>query len=335
MISIVMKVKHLYHLIFLFCIFSSNYAIAGKHIAPDVSPPSYEYDFLQFPKAISSPEQLTIPLKKAGNLFIIEAKIDSIVGNFIFDTGAPGLVLNKTYFRDYQKVYNSSEAGITGANSQYFRKKIASFEVSNLRFKNILADVTELGHLENKRKTKILGLIGASFLKDFEAIVDYKNSVMHLYAVDKKGKLLHPNSSLYSIKQKYKIQYTNNVICVQAAIGGKAIKFCLDTGAESNVIDIASKNEILETVSITKRVELSGASSKKTEVFYGFMNEFSINNLNIPKMGTMLTDLSNLRKVYGISIYGMLGYDFFKQGLISINIRKKELGIQLYKEAKQ
>src|SRR5512138_3041409 len=42
----------------------------------------------------------TIPLKRAGRLFMIEVVIDGITGNLIFDTGASKLVLNSTYFRN-------------------------------------------------------------------------------------------------------------------------------------------------------------------------------------------------------------------------------------------
>ena len=46
-------------------------------------------------------ESITIPLKRAGRLFLLEAHIDEESGNFIFDTGAADLVLNSTYFRKY------------------------------------------------------------------------------------------------------------------------------------------------------------------------------------------------------------------------------------------
>jgi len=46
-------------------------------------------------------QSITIPLKRAGRLFLIEATIDDQEGNLVFDTGSSGLVLNKTYFRKY------------------------------------------------------------------------------------------------------------------------------------------------------------------------------------------------------------------------------------------
>jgi hypothetical protein len=62
--------------------------------------------FLKVPAIEPDPEPygdfktLIVPFKKVGNLIVVEAQIDSVYGNFILDTGAPGLVLNKTYFRD-------------------------------------------------------------------------------------------------------------------------------------------------------------------------------------------------------------------------------------------
>src|SRR5574343_801004 len=44
-------------------------------------------------------DTLKLPLKRAGNLLLVEADVDGQRGNFILDTGAPGLVLNTTYFR--------------------------------------------------------------------------------------------------------------------------------------------------------------------------------------------------------------------------------------------
>src|SRR5688572_15324204 len=39
-----------------------------------------------------------IPFSRAGNLILIRARADTTEGSFILDTGAPGLILNMTYF---------------------------------------------------------------------------------------------------------------------------------------------------------------------------------------------------------------------------------------------
>ena len=69
-----------------------------------------------FPDPIPQGEsaKISIPIKRAGNLILMEVQIDSIVGNLILDTGAPHLVLNKTYFRNYPLYGNVMASGITG-----------------------------------------------------------------------------------------------------------------------------------------------------------------------------------------------------------------------------
>src|ERR1700753_4525395 len=68
-----------------------------SRLAPDPAPTA---DF----------KTLVVPIKRAGNLIIVEATIDNLEGNFVLDTGAPYLGLNKTYFRDAPHV-DDQEAG--------------------------------------------------------------------------------------------------------------------------------------------------------------------------------------------------------------------------------
>lgn len=46
-------------------------------------------------------DSVVIPLKRAGRLLLIDARVEDQTGNLVFDSGANGLVLNSTYFRDH------------------------------------------------------------------------------------------------------------------------------------------------------------------------------------------------------------------------------------------
>ncbi len=74
-------------------------AIATPRGTEIISPADIAYED---PKPQGNFEKLIIPLKRAQNFFLIEARIDTLVGNFILDTGAPQLVLNKTYFHKWK-----------------------------------------------------------------------------------------------------------------------------------------------------------------------------------------------------------------------------------------
>src|SRR5690242_16787835 len=56
---------------------------------------------LSFYTLASDSASCIIPFNRVGNLMVVKAKADTTEGNFILDTGAPGLVLNITYFRNY------------------------------------------------------------------------------------------------------------------------------------------------------------------------------------------------------------------------------------------
>jgi len=103
-----------------------------------------------------------LPFSRAGNLILIKARVDSIDGNFILDTGAPGLVLNITYFRNYpQTVHDAEQTSITGTSSSTVAKTtVSELNFGTYHYYKAEADLLNLGHIENTKNIKILGLLG-------------------------------------------------------------------------------------------------------------------------------------------------------------------------------
>jgi predicted aspartyl protease len=275
---------------------------------------------------------VTIPLKRAGRLFLLEGTINNIVGNFILDTGASGLVLNTTYFRNAIAVDDEEGGGVTGSTQAVTRTNIRQLAISDLVYTNIPADVTPLGHLENRRGVKILGLFGMSLLKNLEMVIDVRNNELQIYRLDKNGNRTGPASPAVSYDIVQKLREVQNVMFVTATIGGKRLDFCLDTGAESNVISISSGKQVMNTVTITRRSGLSGVGENRGEVLYGTLNEFYMGTKTLVPMETIVCSLTAMSRKYGCPIDGMLGYDFFAKGKIYINLVKKEMGVCLRKE---
>jgi hypothetical protein len=112
------------------------------------------------PSMPAETDVLTIPLKNAGRLFMIEAIIDNQSGNLIFDSGATGLVMNRTYFRKYVKTNVQNSNGITGPVAEVESINLGKVNISGLTFTKIPASLADLGHIENRRGVKVLGLIG-------------------------------------------------------------------------------------------------------------------------------------------------------------------------------
>ena len=279
-------------------------------------------------------ESVVIPLKRVGRLFLIEANIDNIAGNFLFDTGAAQLVLNSTYFRKYMTSSGREGGGITGSTGEVRNALIGKLDVAGLVYHDVTADVTDLGHIENRRGVKILGLFGVCMLKGLELVIDINHNELRLYRLDKAGNRMMARGTEFRGDVTEKIQLYHNILFVKARIGGKILDFCLDTGAESNVINSFANKKVLSTVTILRRSDLMGVGSGEAEVLLGRLNDFFLGEYPIRNMQTIIASLNALSDSYGYPIDGMLGFDFFEKGEVCINLVKNELKISFTKTGK-
>jgi predicted aspartyl protease len=274
---------------------------------------------------------ITIPLKRAGRLFLVEAVIDGVSGNLVFDTGATGLVLNKTYFRDHSLVGGSQSNGITGSTGNIDNTFVNEVRLSELYYKNIRADVADLSHIENRRGVKIIGLMGFNMIRSMEIVIDASHNELQLHRIDKKGNRLQPEEAMITQDHTQKIEPWHPVLIVKADIGGRSLKFCFDTGAETNAINSSAPKCVLSTISITRRSKLGGAGKATNEVLAGSMGDFKLDKTPITDMETVIADLNPLSEVYGTNIDGMLGFNFLEKGVITINLVKKQFSIHFIK----
>lgn len=276
-------------------------------------------------------DMITIPLKGAGRLFMLEAVIDNQKGNLIFDTGASGLVLNRTYFRKYLKLDEQQSNGITGNVGQVDKINVAKMNISGLTYDNTEAALADLGHIENKRGVKVMGLIGFELFKDFEVVIDLNGRELQLHRLDLSGKRKSSASPAFIPDYSQKIDFYKNIVFLKASIGGKILKFCFDTGAETNAINHHSTKNVLNSIAIESMSNLRGAGSTSVEVLFGTIRNFKIGDHSIPDMETIITNLDPLIEAYGVQIDGMLGYNFISQGVISFNFVKKQMDIKFVK----
>ncbi len=277
---------------------------------------------------------ITIPLKRAGRLFFMEGSVNDIPGNFILDTGASNLVLNKTYFRNSIETEQEEGGGVTGAIGTIGKLQAKKIIISDLIYHNVPADVVPLGHLENRRGIKILGLFGMNLLQKTEIVLDLLHNQLQIYKLDRNGERLAKNIAHERYDIRHRISINRNVLFVVANVAGKSLEFCLDTGAESNLLHNGIPKQAMGAVSITRRSTLRGAGSSHGELLMGSISDFTLGTRQIGPMETAVCNLSAMSEKYGYEIDGMLGYDFFMKGKVSLNLVKKEMAIAIYPEGK-
>jgi predicted aspartyl protease len=288
--------------------------------------------FSRDPVIVTDSADFILPFSRAGNLILIKAKADAIEGSFILDTGAPGLILNMTYFRDYpvSESYSGEEGGgITGSVSGYGHTLIKKLSFGAVNYFKVEADRINLGHIENSKGIKILGLLGVQLFKQFEMIIDYENSVIHLHHITKKDGKQYRHSMLAdtSAYSEFPIDVAHNKILAYGKVGNKKLTFLVDTGAESNVIDSRLSENVLDNVVITRRMVLNGAGNKKVDALYGDMNNLLMGNRALKTMPVLVTNLEKMCYAYDKCLDGMLGFDFLSMHKIGFNFVKRKMYI--------
>lgn len=268
---------------------------------------------------------VTLPLKRAGRLLLLEGTLDNTSGNFILDTGSSELVLNETYFRGPIRFNDEEGGGVTGETGSVSHMIVKELSFSELVFRDVSADVIPLGHLENRRGVRILGLLGMSLLKNMEISIDIEMNELQLSLLDKTGSRLDGRPAAEKCDIVQPVEMFRNIIFVKAAIGGKELDFCLDTGAESNVLCAETNKKVLSKVTISRRANLSGSGQGQGEVLFGTLTDFSMGGHSLSPMETIVCCLASMEEKYGYAVDGMLGYDFFAKGRIVINPVKQTL----------
>jgi len=269
-----------------------------------------------------------IPFKTVDRLLVIEGMINDKKGNFIIDTGSEALILNKVHFNTF--LYNNQKEGVTsGVISTLdnpLEKTIRKLSLENLNLKNKNSDVINLSHIEKSKKIKLLGIIGYSILKDYEIFIDLYLNQITLTKIDKEGNKKGNSVYLEEIVDSVKFDLKKHTIVLEAFVNKEKINLGLDTGAEFNQINNRINKQVLKSFYPKKRIQLTGASSKKIEVLYGNLHRVQLNDKNyFGPMKTILTNLNNMNKAFGTNLDGILGYDFFAQKRVIINYKKEIL----------
>jgi hypothetical protein len=269
-----------------------------------------------------------IPLKRAGRLLYMEAIVDGQIGNLIFDSGASGLVLNQAYFTDYQVVYDAEAGGISGSAGPLYRKKVGELNLGPLVMKDLRANVTHLGHIENKRGIKVLGLLGISLLEDYEIILDMRNNSLELVPLDAKGSVAKEPLLKKAWDEILPIDYLNRIVSLRLVIAGKKVPVCLDTAAEMSYLDSRCGDKVLQEVNILRTVNLSGAGTSRIEVLYGELRELQIGKRSLPDFPLLIGPMKEMNQAYGLSLKGMLGFDFLQMTVLKINLKNETMAIR-------
>ena len=316
-----------YLLLLLFILFGHNTDAAKVPVIGGISFPDAYYS--PDPPPLADFKTLIVPLKKAGNLIIIEATVDSLEGNFVLDTGAPYLVLNETYFRNSPHLVMGESEGINGPSAS-FTIVVHNFNILDLKYSRLTADVTDLSAIENGRGIKILGLLGTRLLSKFIVTVDLAKGVLYIQKPDRDGNIPETEKVYHNRSMVAPFRYLNDIIYLKAAVNGTNRWFAFDTGAETNLLDYDRSKNLVKSMQVINRSKVTGVGGTGFEVIYARFDQLVVGDHLFTQNHILLTDLEKMGKAYDHTVEGILGSDFFARGVFTINFVKKEFEMYIY-----
>ncbi|MGV3539656.1 MAG: aspartyl protease family protein [Rufibacter sp.] len=296
----------------------SSYFPFFTELPPALSPEAFFAPYIE-----SDSASAVIPFTRAGNLILIKASADSTEGNFILDTGAPHVVLNITYFRHYpmNRSAQAEQTSVTGGGQPMVNTVLKKFTLGPYRYFRGTASLANLGHLENTKGVKILGLLGMELFKQFEMIIDYERNLLYLHLLHKKEAKSYKSTQLADTAAYHEvpIYFKDNKVVTSTQVAGKKLEFIIDSGAETNLLDSRLPDKILEHVDITGRVILTGTGNKKVEALLGSVGNLLIGNRNFGALDVLLTNFEKTCFSYNGCVNGVLGYSFLSRKKVGFN----------------
>ena len=118
--------------------------------------------------------------------YLIEAKVNSINGRFILDTGASNSCICTSLEDKFKVISEDSKEKASSANSEMTHTKISKSNVIQIGKWNSNASLItfDMSHINNalsqKKIDPIDGIVGADILKKSKAILDYKSNKLYL-----------------------------------------------------------------------------------------------------------------------------------------------------------
>ena len=118
--------------------------------------------------------------------YLIEAKVNSVNGKFILDTGASNSCICTSLENKFKVISKESKEKASSATSQMTYTKISKSNTIQIgKWEDIINLISfEMNHINNalsqKKVPPIDGIVGADILKKSKAILDCKSNKLYL-----------------------------------------------------------------------------------------------------------------------------------------------------------
>ncbi len=273
---------------------------------------------------ISSKKEKTSPTASntssfnfSGGLIMVNVSVNGERGDYILDTGAPGLVLNSTV-----ETESFVHASSVSSSIRVGEILVENFQWGNLEKTNVEGYTLDISHMGKANAESPDGLIGYQILKSNSVLVNFENQEVAILSKKDLRSTLKQSKGYVTIP----FETEGHLPVIKLKINGKKYRFAIDTGAEKNLMDDKSFVELNpENVKFELMQGLDGGIRK---VAIGQLENIASKAYDIDKMNFLFSDMSYVNEgENGYNIDGLLGLPFFQNKTFVIDYRKGEIHV--------
>lgn len=255
-------------------------------------------------------KKIEIPFTMDRNLIIIEAKIDKkTTQNFIFDTGAEGIMLMDSVANLYKFKSNGLDT-IVNQKGEFVATQ-EKYLIPELRFNELKLTKRTAVKMPKQMlfSNKAVGIIGMQTFVGYMITLDYKNS-----------KIILRKANLLNLTNVIPINL-DHLLEAKVKLNGKEVLAHFDTGGPGFISVPKGWNTIYKL-----KTEPVFLTKGKTP-----MGEFDVFKAELDgeiEVGDYKISNPNINLLTGDFFYSMnFGYGFFKEHLITIDTKNKLMQI--------
>lgn len=226
----------------------------AAHAPPDTAPEQDQ----------AWPDRTVVPFELASRLIVVQATVNGVSGNFLFDSGAPSIILNRASFTQEQvetrPLDHVMPAGAGGAMQDVTAAADLTVELGGLVMTSQRGLMADLSHLAESVGIPLVGLIGQDVMAPFQLSFDYANVELTLLRLGPDNQPVAPTGA-GAPTLVVDLEMHGHIPVVPVIIGGQVLRMGLDSGAAGAMIFTRLQESLTDHYTFLRRDEMKGADT--------------------------------------------------------------------------
>jgi len=248
-------------------------------------------------------------------LIVVEASLNNKGPfKFVVDTASSVTVVGQEAAK-VLGIHQNSNSAISGCCSSKMLA-VGSMQVGSIHKSKVSIALGSLSRLSEETGTRLDGIIGSPFMKDYQVVIDYPRREIAFEEPWREHRL----------PTKFRLVSDANFIVVETELNEKGpFNFLVDTGATKTVVTKQIGQMFgLGGISYGEKKALSGSFAGTTMIL-SKVKSVQVGKAKSTDVEVGVHDLQPLSNGVGARLDGVLGYTFMKDYRVTINYLERRL----------